>query len=130
MNDNGSTRILVCGGRDFSSVAAVYKVLDIQLRIHRHVTVIEGGAKGADALAANWVKNPGWAGTIKHEQYPADWHKHGKAAGPIRNQQMLDTGIDLVLAFPGGRGTADMIQRAQKAGVEVVTLDRLGEETP
>lgn len=52
--------------------------------------------------------------------FKADWDKHGKAAGPIRNQQMLDEGKpDLVLAFAGGKGTDDMCRRARAAGVEV-----------
>jgi hypothetical protein len=52
--------------------------------------------------------------------YKAEWDKHGRAAGPIRNQQMLDDGKpDLVLAFAGGRGTDDMCRRAREAGIEV-----------
>lgn len=53
--------------------------------------------------------------------FPADWHRDGKAAGPIRNRRMLLEGMpDLVVAFPGGRGTADMVRRARAAGIEVV----------
>jgi UDP-N-acetylmuramoylalanine-D-glutamate ligase len=55
--------------------------------------------------------------------YPAKWDLHGKSAGPIRNQQMLDTGVDLVIAFPGGKGTAHMVSIAKKAGVKVVEID-------
>ena len=56
--------------------------------------------------------------------FPADWIRHGRAAGPIRNEQMLREGCpDLVVAFhddPGlGRGTADMVRRALAAGVPV-----------
>ena len=51
-------------------------------------------------------------------EMPADWTKHGKAAGPIRNQKMLDECPDLVVAFPGGKGTADMVRRAMKAGID------------
>jgi hypothetical protein len=114
-------RVLVCGGRDFTGTAAVYRSLDALLREYGTVTVIEGGARGADAIAAAWVSNPGNPGTVEHEQYPAEWDLLGYAAGPIRNQEMLDVGKpDLVLAFPGGRGTADMVRRARKAGVEVI----------
>jgi hypothetical protein len=50
----------------------------------------------------------------------ADWNTHGRAAGPIRNQRMLDeVKPELVVAFPGGRGTADMVRRAREAGVNV-----------
>jgi hypothetical protein len=55
--------------------------------------------------------------------FPADWEKYGKAAGPIRNQQILVEGKpDLVVAFQGGRGTANMVSRAQQAGVPVVEI--------
>ena len=48
-----------------------------------------------------------------------DWKKYGKKAGPLRNQQMLEEGKpDLVVAFPGGNGTADMVRRAKKANIE------------
>jgi hypothetical protein len=50
----------------------------------------------------------------------ADWHWHGRAAGPIRNQKMLDWGPDLVVAFAGGDGTACMMRLARAAGVEVI----------
>jgi hypothetical protein len=79
--------------------------------------IIQGGAKGADAVAADWaIVN--W---VPQEEYKADWNKYHRAAGPIRNKQMLDTGIDLVIAFPVGeaRGTNHMIGIAKKAGVEV-----------
>ncbi len=54
--------------------------------------------------------------------FRALWERHGRAAGVIRNQAMLDYGIDLVLAFPGGRGTADMVRRARSAGVAVAAV--------
>ena len=78
--------------------------------------LIHGAARGADEGAARWAKSEG----IASRAYPANWRKHGKAAGPIRNQQMLDDGRpDFVVAFPGGRGTADMVRRAHAAGVPV-----------
>ena len=80
----------------------------------------QDGHAGADRLAARiWaaLKRPA-------EAHPADWKKHGKAAGPIRNQEMLEAegGIDLVIAFPGGTGTADMVRRAEKAKIEVLVV--------
>lgn len=79
--------------------------------------IIEGGANGADKLGRIWAvfRNRG------RVRFAAEWGRYGKAAGAIRNQQMLDEGRpDLVVAFPGGRGTADMIRRARAAGLEVV----------
>ena len=80
------------------------------------MVVIQGGARGADQIAREWCI----ARKIAYVNYPADWTVHGKAAGPIRNQQMIDRGRpDRVLAFSGGKGTADMIARANRAGVPV-----------
>lgn len=78
--------------------------------------IISGMANGVDTVAIEWaVMN--WCSL---EEYPADWKQYGKAAGPIRNQRMLDEGKpDLVIAFPGGRGTADMVRKAKAAGIEV-----------
>ena len=82
--------------------------------------IIHGAAKGADSLASEWAA----LNEVKEEVFPADWKTHGRAAGPIRNQQMLDEGKpDLVIAFPGGRGTADMVKRARKAGIEVMEVE-------
>lgn len=111
-------RLLVCGGRDFSDRRTVYAELD---RIHaeRGVAVlIAGGARGADNLAADWAGMR----SIPKLIYNANWDRNGRAAGPLRNEHMLKDGKpDLVIAFPGGKGTADMMRRAKAAGVEVVS---------
>ncbi len=110
-------RVLICGGRDFNNFAYVKKVMD---EIHAKTPVdlvISGKARGADALGEQWAKEK----NIPVDPYPANWNDHGKAAGPIRNQQMLNEGKpDLVVAFPGGNGTRDMINRAKKANVRVL----------
>ncbi|GGD30599.1 hypothetical protein GCM10011335_37050 [Aureimonas glaciei] len=78
--------------------------------------LLSGGAPGADTLAWDW----GWDRNFHCERMFADWKKHGRAAGPIRNQRMIDEWKPtLVIAFPGGRGTADMIRRAEAAGIPV-----------
>ena len=89
--------------------------------------MITGGASGADALAAAWTEERG----VTYREYPADWAAHGRAAGPLRNQLMLERErIDLVLAFPGGRGTADMTTRAVRAGIPVTTVGPRGGHKP
>lgn len=124
-------RILVCGGRDFTDKAFVYRILydfiinhgltfdlDVFGPIYDwcKITIISGGAKGVDTFAINFSESYG----TKLEIYMADWEKYPKAAGPIRNQQMLDEAKpNIVIAFPGGKGTANMIRRARKAGVEI-----------
>ena len=109
-------RVLVCGGRAFTDESSVTNHL-FRIDDERPITrIIHGGASGADTLA-------GHTATLLQCEcvvYLADWKRHGKAAGPIRNQKMLDEQKpDLVVAFPGGRGTADMVRRAKSAGIEV-----------
>ncbi len=110
-------KVLVCGGRDYHDRNAVERALwklDSERGPIR--AVLHGGASGADAEGMLWAVGAGIAAFA----YPADWQKHGRAAGPMRNQQMIDEGEpDLVVAFPGGRGTADMVRRAERAGITV-----------
>jgi len=111
-------RVLVCGGRDYKDARLVFETLQALHRKTPITTVIEGGAYGADSYAREWADTS--IDQVIVEEYKADWSL-GKKAGPIRNQRMLDEGKpDLVLAFPGGRGTADMVARAKKAGVKVI----------
>ncbi len=122
-------RVLIYGGRNFPADRAEYlKALaflnDLTINVFPRteedylpdITVITGEAQGADQLGidfavVNWTC---------YEGYPALWSKHGKRAGFIRNQQMLDSGVDLAIEFPGGKGTADMRRRLDKAGVRVI----------
>lgn len=106
-------RVLVCGGRDYNDWDVFCNVLDH----FQPDEIISGMARGADTLAVTYASRF----KIPLLAFPANWDAHGRSAGPIRNQQMLDEGKpDLVVAFPGGRGTADMVRRARKAGVAVV----------
>lgn len=108
-------RVIVCGGRHFRDEGRVRDVLDALHAELGDFVVIEGGAPGADSWAYNWARSRGDIPVTKF----ADWTYFGKAAGAIRNQQMLDEKPDLVIAFPGSRGTADMVRRAKKAGIPV-----------
>jgi len=111
-------RVLVCGGRDYNDREAVISVLSgiAGERMRPIETIIEGGAKGADASGRAYA----YITDAECETYEADWKRFGNRAGPIRNQRMIDEGKpDLVVAFPGGRGTADMVRRAKAAGVPV-----------
>jgi len=118
-------RVLVCGGRDFFDYAKLCETLDGLLNSNSdplpppEIVIIHGCAPGADLMADKWAVNR----YVMVEEYPADWKMHGPAAGPIRNQRMLDEGKpDIVVAFPGGRGTADMVRRAKAAGVRVIEI--------
>ena len=110
-------RVLVCGGRDYSDVGTLVSRL-AGLHVDRGIDlIIEGGGAGADTLARQF----GQVSCIPVQTFRADWRKHGRGAGPIRNRQMIEEGKpDLVVAFPGGKGTADMVRRARAAGIEVL----------
>src|SRR5688572_7418190 len=105
-------RVLVCGGRDYDNALRVFFQLDSLRRQHDFLIVIQGGANGADKLAREWCMRR----QVSFVTVEAEWETHGKAAGPMRNQKMLDLyEPEIVLAFPGGRGTADMVRRAEAA---------------
>ena len=113
-------RILVCGGRDWDNQTLTAGVLDgFREQYHEKgmpIVIVEGGARGADTLAREYaVKH-----NIPFEEFAAEWKKYGRAAGPVRNSKMLKSGIDVVIAFPGGRGTQDTIGKANKMGIRVL----------
>lgn len=106
-------KVLVCGGRDFLN----YPLVEETLEALAPDIIIHGNARGADSLA-DWYAE---SHNIPVDVYPADWGRYGRGAGPIRNKQMLEEGKpDLVVAFPGGAGTRNMIQQAKASNVEVI----------
>jgi hypothetical protein len=120
MREKQAKRVLVCGGRDYADTDHVNNEL---IRLHAEhgpwAAVIHGDATGADHEAMLWAMMM----KIPHRPFRADWRTHGRAAGPIRNQRMIDEGKpDLVIAFPGGRGTANMIESARRAGLRVIEV--------
>jgi hypothetical protein len=108
-------RILCCGDRNWHSLVSIEKVLE---GYPRDTVIIHGNANGADRMSAEIANKFGY--TI--ESYPARWDIYGRAAGPIRNQEMLDKGKpEFVIAFhkdlENSKGTKDMVKRASKAGI-------------
>lgn len=111
----------MCGGRDYQDREYLHDVMTYIEHRHGHIgKMTTGGAAGADTLAHEWAVS---TKRILAVVMRADWKKYGKRAGPLRNQKMIETMPDLVVAFPGGRGTADMIRRADEAGVEVMRIN-------
>ena len=113
-----SQSVLVCGGRDYQDAQQVFALLDRIDAACRVREIIQGGAAGADRWAREWANARNKPLTTFH----ADWDNYGRSAGPKRNQRMIDEGKpDLVVAFPGGRGTADMLRRADAAEIARLT---------
>lgn len=114
-------RVLVCGGRDYDDQGSLNTVLDAAHSANPIECLIHGDAPGADTLAKLWARNSG----VFCQAYPANWKELGKSAGPIRNRRMLEDGKPhMVIAFPGGKGTADMIKQSEAAKVPVVKVTR------
>lgn len=125
-------KVLVCGGRDYDDEAAVWRALDAIDRKTRIDCVLHGACgwdagdedpddeelRGADRWAHGWAN----ARHRATETRAAFWRRDGRSAGPRRNAELLEARPDVVVAFPGGKGTADMIRRARKAGVRVVEV--------
>ena len=114
-------RVLVCGGRDYANIARACDVLSRMLEKWQFRTLIHGAARGADTVAAEWGAT---FDDIDVIAFPANWEVHGRRAGYLRNVEMADQGRpDVVITFPGGRGTAMMIEIAQKRGIPVISVE-------
>lgn len=121
-------KVLVCGGRHFDNKRMLVQALD-QIHNEREILLlIQGGQRteisvgkwiGADWFASEWSR---WR-EIPFVTHPAKWNSQGRAAGPIRNRHMLeDWKPNLVVAFPGGKGTLDMVTQARGRGVQVIEV--------
>jgi hypothetical protein len=112
-------RVLVCGGRDYSNQSFLNAILDGLHAKHNFTHMAHGAARGADSLAGTWALLHG----LTVCEFPADWEREGKAAGLLRNERMFRTFVpELVVAFPGGRGTAHMIGIAKRANCPLIQI--------
>ena len=113
--------VLVCGGRDYQNYSRVSEVLNA---IHYKTPIsliVHGAAQGADSLAEMWADEHVVPNT--KDKHQAQWRLYGRMAGPIRNHEMLATHkISLVVAFPGGSGTADMLKKARAAHIPIEVI--------
>ena len=109
-------KVLVCGSRNWKRKESILKELE---KLPKDTIIIHGAARGADLIAGDIAQHLGL--TVK--EFPADWDKYKKAAGIIRNKQMLEEKPNLILAFheniESSKGTAHMIKIASEAGIEV-----------
>ena len=115
-------RVLVTGSRDWTNTRLVQAVLDeVRDILGEQFVVVHGKARGLDRIAAVWARRHG-----TEDPYPADWDSYGKAAGAIRNAEMVAAGAIICLAFPlpDSRGTLDCMEKAEAAGIPVVNFGR------
>ena len=105
-------KLLICGSRNWTNQSTIEKFLTKFKENHPDVEVIHGDCRGADKTGAYIAKKLGMNVTA----FPADWEKHGRVAGPIRNQQMIDEKPDYVVAFRGhtSNGTKNLINLARR----------------
>lgn len=133
MSGARSYRALFCGGREWDDAAVIFsKMFDVYER-HPDLLVVHGAGRGADLIAqaiAEWM-------AIPFEPHPADWDSFGRGAGPLRNQVMLNSGLDAVYAFKQGfdrtlesGGTEDMVRRATTAGVPTMVIEQYNPALP
>lgn len=115
-------RLLICGDRNWTDKRSIEAIIRATHAEHEDLVIIEGEARGADSIARDTAIGMG----IPVEPYAADWQKFGRAAGPIRNQQMLETQPDMVIGFhndlENSKGTKDMLNRAKKEGIPVLNI--------
>jgi hypothetical protein len=112
-------RIIVSGGRSHCDLELVQRELT-KLHLRMPIDVVIHGCCGARAGAIeHWARLQG-LGVVR---YPPNWERFGHRGEILRNSFMLkDSRPDLVVAFPGGHGTADLVQRARNAGVMVLEI--------
>lgn len=103
-------KLIIAGGRDFSDYDLLKKTVDEYRIIQRNICIVSGCAKGADALGIAYAQEH----DIPCYRYPADWIKHGKSAGHLRNIEMGNVAHGLIAFWDGrSRGTKHMIEYMQ-----------------
>lgn len=123
------TAAIITGGRDYAFTQDDIEWLNWLHTDHEFTLIIEGGCRRkdyrgddlptADYCGYQWARSQG----IQTATMDANWPKHAKGAGPIRNSMMARMGKQLnaiVIAFPGGHGTADMTAKAETLGLRVI----------
>ena len=111
------TTAIVCGGRDYNDYEFVRITLDEINEFVGLTRIIEGGARGADSLARRWALEA----NVELVTVYAEWDRYGKSAGYKRNVKMADLNPDLIIAYPGGRGTQMMKDIGTQRGIRVIT---------
>jgi len=113
--------IVITGGRDYKDKKTVFKVLNV---LNPQKIYVGDCPTGVDKFVLEWQTNNMRTALL---QFKADWDEHGRAAGPIRNKEMIlaakQDNFDFVIAFPGGKGTVDCVKHAKNAGFVVLRVE-------
>jgi len=107
-------KVIVAGGRDFIPETEHWDYMEDFIEHNLVSMIVSGKARGADKFGEDFA----YRYDVGIAEFPADWDTHGKSAGYIRNAEMADY-ADALIAFPGGKGTANMIEVAKKKGLKV-----------
>ena len=109
-------KVIIAGGRDFNNYKKLCKFCNKVLKDVNNIKIVSGGTRGADNLGESYAKEKGY----KIKMFPADWDKHKRAAGYIRNEQMAKYS-DMLIAFWDGEssGTKHMINLAKVNKLEI-----------
>lgn len=117
-------RVVVAGSRFQKNRKFVFTALDA---IHARTPITRlahGDCEGTDKLAGEWARSRG----VEEVPHPADWDRWGNSAGPRRNSSMLKAeSPDMAIAFPGGKGTGDLVKKAGAQGIPVTKIARYKE---
>ena len=110
-------KIIICGGREFRLFTEHTLILTRLHQLFRFTEIVSGRCAGADKDAEDWAKE----NHLPIKQFIPAWVAEGKKAGPLRNEEMANY-ADACIAFPGGKGTADMIDRALAHGLLTIVM--------
>lgn len=111
-------KVIVCGGRNLQPYKEITDWIEDNLKKLKATEVVSGMSKGADIIGVHVSESLG----IPVKRFPADWKRYGKSAGYLRNNQMAIYS-DACLVLPGGRGTADMKNKAVFNGLRVIVFN-------
>ena len=125
INKEIKARIIICGGRHFNDYDTLETLVDSVIAENAlsidEIEIISGHCEGADTLGEQYAKNHGLACIL----FPAEWSKYGRAAGPIRNSQMIEYAsksqnpIVVAILSPRAKGTMDTVKKATKKGFTI-----------
>lgn len=118
-------KVLVCGSRNWDNSRLIWEFLEAVVATFPDAEVIHGAARGADTIAGKAAEALG----LKVTEYPADWKQFGKAAGPMRNKEMLGAAPDRVIAFRSvgdSKGTDHMVDLAARSRIPTIVIDPAG----